>query len=166
MWPFGRKAQSATAEVAGSGSGTARVLTFISPYESEALGGIPWEAVVGEFSGGPGDMSVESFRPNPAFVAFLHETIRLWGPRDPELRASARSHSNGWIYIIDLRTPEGPLGRVPPEDIIGAFQVAGGEIVEGSYERCATHRVYTHNGMCQLPGALTQAFVRRLLPVS
>jgi len=105
---------------------------------------------------------VETFRPNPAFVTFLHETIKVWGPNDPEFRASVRNQEDGWVYIIDLRTPDGPQGRVPPEDIIGASQVIGGQIAADSYQPMPTHLVYSRQGMCQLPGSLTQALVRRL----
>jgi hypothetical protein len=163
MWPFSRKsrASSATA-IAATGPHKKRVLSFVSPQEAESPGGIPLQAIVGDFVGAEGDRSVESFRPNPVFETFLHDTIRIWGPDDPELRASARHQSDGWVYIIDLRTPEGPLGRVPPEDIIGAFQVIGGLIVAGSYQATGTHLVYSRHGVCQLPGSLTQALVRRL----
>ncbi len=160
MWPF--RKESPGRGVAEPRAQKKRVLSFLSPQETEALGGIPIQAVVGEFVGEEGDPSVESFRPNPVFTAFLHETIRRWGPRDAELRAAARDQGNGWIYIIDLRTPEGPQGRVPPEDIIGGFQVAAGEIVVESYRSLPTHRVYTRNGMCQLPESLREALVRRL----
>jgi hypothetical protein len=162
MWPFSKKSQPPTSGIVTTGSDRRRVLSFLSPQEAERLGGIPLQAVVGEFVGAANDTSVETFRPNPAFVTFLHETIKVWGPTDPELRTSARMHENGWVYLIDLRTPDGPQGRVPPEDIIGAFQVIGGQIVADSYQPMPSHLVYSRQGMCRLPGSLTQALVGRL----
>jgi hypothetical protein len=111
-------------------------------------------------------MSVEAFRQNPAFVDFMHEVIRTTGPNDPELREAAQEQRDGWVYIIDLRTPEGPGGRVPPEDIIGAFEVQDGQIVADSYQASSTHRVYTNDGMVCLPPSLRRALVKRLPKVS
>jgi hypothetical protein len=36
------------------------------------------------------------------------------------------------VYLLDARTPD-PSGRVPPHDIIGAFDVRDGALVTGSY---------------------------------
>ena len=139
-----------------------QVLSLLSPLETQALGGIPPQAIVGVFDGPPGDISVAAFKPSPVFVAFLHETIRAWGPADAELRAAARAQGDGWIYIIDLRTPEGPQGRVPAEDIVGAFQAVGGEIQPDSYQPCSAHRTYTEHGMCVLAPTLRAALIARL----
>ena len=165
MWPFSKERPPSDPVIAVAGPGKKRVLSFVSPQEAESLGGIPLQAVVGEFSGDAGDISVGSFRPNPGFAAFLHDANPNLEPDDPELRASARNQNDGWVYLIDLRTPEGPRGRVP-EDIVGAFQVIDGQIVPESYQPVPTHLVYTRNGMCQLPGSLTQALVQRLPRVS
>ena len=165
VWPFRRKRMHGRHNPLTTVTDR-RVLSFVSPEEAQVLGGIPIQAVVGEFEGEAEDFSVGSFRPNPLFSAFLHKTIQTWGPEDPELRAAARGQASGWIYIIDLRTPEGPQGRVPAEDIVGAFQVQGGEIIGASYQPLPTHLVYTHNGMCRLPASLRIAMIRRLPKVT
>src|SRR5215469_894046 len=71
--------------------------------------GLPTVAIQGTFT--DSKCSVEGFRVNPAFVDFMHEVIRTAGPSDPNLQAAAAEQGNGWVYIIDLRTPEGPLGN-------------------------------------------------------
>ena len=83
-------------------------------------------------------------------------------PKTQGLQAAAAQQVDGWVYIIDLRTPESPQGRVPPEDIIGAFEVRSGEVVPGSYQASEEHRVLTENGLVQLPSSLREAFVREL----
>ena len=162
MWPFRQKRTPPHADVPAPGGQPFRVLSLLTPEETQALGGIPPQAIIGMFPGAVGDMSVASFRPSPVFAAFLDETIRAWGPDDPELRAAARAQGDGWIYIIDLRTPEGPQGRVPAEDIIGAFEAVGGAIVAESYQALPTHRLYTEHGPCLPPPTLRAALVRRL----
>lgn len=65
-------------------------------------------------------------------------------------------------YIIDLRTPEGPHGRVPAEDIIGGFEVNHGHILPESYWANQDHRLVTSNGIMVLPKSLRTAWVKQL----
>jgi hypothetical protein len=138
----------------------AKVMTFISPEEVQALGWMPIEAIAGFLVGAP--PTTETFRPNPRFIEFMHQVIRTSAPFDLDLRAAAREQKNGWVYIIDLRTPEGPQGQVPAEDIIGAFQVRNGEIIPDSYEANDRHHVFSRRGLVSLPPSLRAAFFARL----
>ena len=61
----------------------------------------------------------------------------------------------GWVYVIDQRTRT-PQGRIPPEDIIGAFAVQRGQVVPASYQRCPQHLILSADGFFQL-GAELQA---------
>jgi len=149
---------------AGGGEATregARVLSFLAPDQVARLGRLPPEGMVGRLSGDTLDEA--GFQANPAFVEFLHEVIRTAGPDDPGLRAAAAAQGEGWVYVIDLRTPGGPQGRVPPEDIVGGFKVEAGRMVEGSYWPNAKHRVFTRHGMVQLPPPLHEALVQELV---
>jgi hypothetical protein len=137
-----------------------RVVSILTPDEARGLGGLPKKAVVGTLAELAGE--VEQFRPNPAFVEFMHEVIRSVGPGDAGLRAAAAAQGEGWVYVVDLRTPEGPQGRVPPEDIVGGFAVANGEIVEGSYRANDAHVLLTRNGVVSLPEPLRRALLERL----
>jgi hypothetical protein len=136
------------------------VLSILSPHEVQALGGLPVEGIAGRFEGEA--ISVDTFRQNPAFVEFMHRMIETAGPDDRDMQAAAQEQGDGWVYVIDLRTPEGPSGAVPPEDIIGAFEVQGGRIIAGSYRANANHRVYTTNGLVSLPPSIRRAFVEQL----
>ncbi|MCC7126924.1 MAG: hypothetical protein IT178_18910 [Acidobacteria bacterium] len=129
----------------------------------QALGGLPAEAIAGAFDG---DGLVETFRQNPRFVEFMHAVIRTAGPTDPDLQLAAQAQHDGWIYVIDLRTPEGPAGRVPPEDVIGAFEVRSGHVVPDSYQPNDAHRVFAANGLVRLPRGLFEAFLEALPRVS
>lgn len=136
------------------------VLSILTPDEVHSLGGLPPDAVAGTLSGD--DRTVDGFRPNPRFVALMHEVIRTAASSDPGLSAAARAQGDGWVYVIDLRTPEGPQGNIPPEDIIGAFEVRQGELVPDSYRANDGHRVFTENGLVTLPPSLRAALVERL----
>ena len=154
MWPFRRNRPPPARPPAQ------RVLSFLAPDEVQALGHLPGPAILGVYDG-PTD-SLESFRPNRTFVELLHRVVVEVGVRSPELAAGARTQGEGWLYVIDPRTPEGADGRVGPEDIIGAFEVRGGQLVPGSYQPSEHYRVLTENGMTRLTPAQREAFVAAL----
>ena len=136
------------------------VLSILSPAEIAALGGLPREAIVGVYRDGV--PTLDRFRANPGFLNYLHEFIRTAGPNVQELRDAAASQVSGWVYIVDLRTPEGPWGNVPPEDIIGAFKVAEGRLIEASYWSNNQYQAFTRAGTIQLPAGLRREFFRVL----
>jgi hypothetical protein len=87
--------------------------------------GLAPEAIVGVLSerwNSSMRITPELFARNSVFVDFLHNVIAADGPSDPGFQAEARRLGDGWVYVIDQRTPS-PAGPVPPEDIIGAFTV-------------------------------------------
>lgn len=137
-----------------------QVISLLSPEQVRALGWLPAEAIAGTFDGDR--VSAETFRQNPTFVEFMHTVIGNAGPDDRELQLAAQAQHDGWVYVIDLRTPEGPDGRVPNEDIIGAFEVRNGRVVPDSYHANDAYRVFAANGLVRLPPGLLQAFVEAL----
>lgn len=137
-----------------------QVRSLLAPEEVAALGGMPPEAVAGTY---PGEsLALEDFRPNPVFIDFLHQVISTAGPHLPDMIAAARQQGEGWLYVIDGRTPNGPQGQVPFEDIIGGFQVESGEIIAGSYWPNEKHAVLTPDGLVTLNASLREAFVEAL----
>lgn len=140
---------------------SARALSFLTPEQVSRLGQLPGEGVVGFFTGeGSGE---QGFRPNRVFIDFMHEVLRTKGPEDAGLQAAAAAQGEGWVYVIDLRTPEGPQGRVPFHDVVGAFKVEAGLIVEGSYWANEDHRVFTRDGMVRLASSLHEALVEGVM---
>ncbi len=102
-------------------------VTLLTPEQFFSRG-LASEAIVGGLSrplaaGEP--ITPEVFARNPVFVEFLHAVIARRGPSLPGLIAEAERQGEGWVYLIDQRTRT-PGGRVPPEDIIGAFEARGG----------------------------------------
>ena len=82
--------------------------------------GLRPQAIMGLLLRPPGSeqpITPEGFSPNPAFIDFMHGVIARRGPEMQELIASAQRQREGWIYVIDQRTPD-PQGKVGPEDIV------------------------------------------------
>jgi hypothetical protein len=155
-WPFGRRRQ----ELPETASDTVRVLSILTP-EQCAPQGVPGLAIQGAFT--DADCTLAGFKPNLDFVNFMHQVIRTAGPLDPGIRQAAAEQENGFLYVIDLRTPDGPHANVPWEDIIGWFKVEKAQLVPGSYEPNQDHRILTENGPVQLPPTLRQVLINALL---
>lgn len=161
LWPFRRK-EEPPAE-SGAADEALQVLAVLSMEEVNALGGLPSEAMIGLVGKGSKrpKLSAKTFRPNPTFSAFMHHVIDTFGRHDPELKEAARQQVRGSVCVIDLRTPEGVMGHVPPEDIIGMFEVASGKL--GTYHPNDKHVLFSENGEVQLPPALQALHIRELL---
>lgn len=118
--------------------------------------GVVGEAILGSIAGrttSDGGIEPDGFTPNPHFVAFMQDLIAAHGPALVACRNAARAQGSGWLYVIDERTPT-PGDAVPPEDILGCFRVADGEIVAGSYQPNPNHRLVTARGITHPPAEL------------
>jgi hypothetical protein len=148
-----------TADRLASFGPTTRVLSYLKP-DIAFHSGLPNAAIAGTFraeSDAPDD-----FVANPEFLELLHQVIIEHVPGSPGFAEAARKQGNGSISIIDHRTPDGPMGNVPPEDIIGAFAVVNGAASAQTYHRNPHYRVYTRNGLTRLPAPLHAILVDKL----
>jgi hypothetical protein len=84
--------------------------------------GLSTESIIGTVPLGGDQIAPSNFTPNPVFVDYLHKFVARHTPALPEFQADVKRQKNGWVYIIDFRTGD-VNGAVPPEDIIGAFEV-------------------------------------------
>ncbi len=119
--------------------------------------------IVGQFAcvDGKPQLTPAAFSPGQAFNAFLHQSIARHAPTLADYVASGRAQGEGYLYILDGRTPT-PQGRVPMEDIIGGFRVVAGQINAEGYWRCEEHRLYTERGFFQLEPGLLAALLEDL----
>jgi hypothetical protein len=83
-------------------------------------------------------------------VQLLHQVIADHIAASPGIRLEGKRQGDGYVYLLDGRTPQ-PDGQVPPEDIIGAVAVHGGSVVPGSYQHNPNHRLLTADGWFVLP---------------
>lgn len=138
-------------------------VTLVSP-ESSLQHGLAPEAIVGVLSRplNPGEqITPQVFARNRMFVEFLHEVIARHVPSEPSCRTEARRLGSGWLYIIDQRTAT-PAGDVPPEDIVGSFEVKDGDIVPSSYRSNPKHVILSANGFFQLSQFLHSCLLKEL----
>jgi hypothetical protein len=140
----------------------------VSPVDARWLSehgyGLAEQAIVGVLSrriDDGGEIVPENFRPNQPFVDFLHELLAAEAPQTDDARLQAARQREGYLYLIDGRTPD-PGGRVPPEDIIGAIAIQAGKLMPGTYQRNDRHRLLTSNGFFVLSAELEVTLLNRL----
>jgi hypothetical protein len=130
------------------------VKKFVSylPHEFVMKHGLMGEGVLGQLRRpleGSEPISPEVFIQNRSFVDFMHGVIQRRAPETAGLAAEAQRQGEGWVYIVDQRTPN-PSGDVPPQDVVGAFEVKGGSVEPNSYQANKRHRVMTADGFVDL----------------
>ncbi len=126
--------------------------------------GLPGPAIIGRLrehreAGAP--LTPDNLEVNDEFVDFLHDIIARETPNDPAFQRAVKRQRDGWMYVIDRRTPT-PAGEVPAEDILGAFRIENGEAVPGSYQRMKTHRIVSERGLFQLDDYLQPKLIEAL----
>ena len=137
-----------------------KLLCLLTPEEVQKIGRLPLKAICGEFESD--EWLPEFFKVNPVFVDFMHSIIGTKGSSLSSLSEAARHQKEGYLYIIDFRTSEGIMGNVPDEDIVGAFKVENGKVVENSYQRNDLYKVFTKNGLVKLPPPLAELLIEEL----
>ncbi len=128
-----------------SDKGIFTALSLLTPEDGFA-GGIPPQAIIGTLAGNVSRIRPSDFKPNGAFIAFLHMVIKRYAPLNTELQKAAKREHEGWIYIIDCRVGD-PQGAVEPEDIIGAFKIESGKIAPESYQPNTKHLLVSEWGI-------------------
>jgi hypothetical protein len=134
------------------------------PHERLFARGLAPEAIIGVLLRPlePGEAITPAvFARNRVFVDFMHGVIARRGPKLPGLIAEAQRQGDGWVYIIDQRTRT-PQGAVPPEDIIVAFEVRGGQVVPDSYCPSPSHIILTADGFFRLGVELQTCLLEEL----
>jgi hypothetical protein len=144
------------------GSGERNVVSLLGP-EWVFQQGLHPEAVIAVLPDGADldDITPTDVRENGPFLRLLSRVIFENAERCSLLRREAEVQGNGYIYLLDGRTLN-PGGRVPPEDIIGAFEVRAGALVSGSYQQNSRHRLFTTDGWFRLPAEIENALLARL----
>jgi hypothetical protein len=139
-------------------------ISLLAFEQVEAQGGLAPEAVVGvltERIDADEALTPASFARNRAFLDFMHEVVARRGPRLPGIVAQAHRIREGQLVIVDRRTPS-PEVAVPPEDVVGSFEVKGGAVIPGSYRRSPDHAILTEDGFFDLGPELMPCLLAEL----
>jgi hypothetical protein len=91
----------------------------------------------------------------------MHSVIAREAPKLKSFQSEAKKQNNGWVYVIDRRTQD-PKGEVPKEDVVGAFEVKNGNMVEGSYAANKNHRILSARGFFDLGTELYELLLAEL----
>jgi hypothetical protein len=91
----------------------------------------------------------------------MHRVIADNCHHQPGCQAEAKRLGEGWVYVIDQRTPT-PEGPIPLEDIIGGVEVKRGEIVPNSYRANPKHQILSTKGFFRLDPGLRTCLLREL----
>ena len=133
-----------------------RYYLSLLPHEVGFQIGLPTEAVIGELVDGPDHFEHEHFVQNDVFVTFLHHVIAKHVYACPGLVAEGQRQRNGYVYLIDSRTPT-PDGAVPPEDIIGVVEVEDGQL--HSYRGSPKYQLFAQSGLISLDPWLEERLI-------
>ena len=139
-------------------------LVTVLPSEEMFTNGLIPEAIVGVLKAPLKEgeaIKPENFVRNKVFNEFMHEVIARVGPDSKGLQAEARRQGEGWVYLIDGRTKT-PEGQVPPQDIIGGFEVKAGQLVARTYKRNPKHVLLSQAGFFRLPVELNELLKKEL----
>lgn len=134
----------------------------LTPQDQLSVRGIAPQEIVGQIIDPnlPG-VAPDNFARNRVFVEFLHAVIARHGPSLPGLIAEAQRQGEGLVVIVDGRA-ETPADAVPPEDVVGAFQVADGRIVADSYRANPNHRILSARGFFRIDPELQRHLLEEL----
>lgn len=144
----------------------------LTPIPSDMMfkQGLVPEAIVGvlrQLSNieGDGGFTPKDFVRNRVFADLLHRVVADHAPELIEYQAQAKKQREGWVYVIDGRTPA-PKGLIPARDILGAFAVREGAITPNSYVRNDQHFLYTQDGFFQLHEVLKSKLMEKILTLN
>ena len=129
------------------------MLSFI-PHEEAFENGINNKAVVGYLIDPNAPVLHENITYNPSFIYLFHKTVKETSVNSKQLSEAALKQNSGYIYIIDLRDKNRP--NTKPQDIIGAFKLDEGRIVEDSYSPNPNYQLISEDGAFKLPDDFIQ----------
>ncbi|MEZ6057224.1 MAG: hypothetical protein R3C01_11025 [Planctomycetaceae bacterium] len=143
--------------------GQHRYFATLLPHDEVFASGLPPEAILGEFTRGPQMLTYEAFEQNPQFIEFLADTIRKHVSSCPGLIDAMQRQQDGFIDILDDRTPATSNG-VLQADLIGRVEIKRGEMI--GFRASPQYRLMTANGFMQLDPWLKERLVAELTAIA
>ena len=137
---------------------------YFSPLTLEQVNrktGLRVEAILGWLKDPRAEVNPDNFVENAAYIRFLHETIGKYFEQCPSLAAEAHRVANGFVYILDGRTPRQTDRQLPAEDLIGIVEVREGDLSE--YRPADGYRLLTTSGFPVLEPWLHERLIEELM---
>ncbi len=101
------------------------------------------------------------FTEHMPFKRWLHGLIEEHLPKQAPFQEEGKKVKDGYVYAIDKRTKK-LKGDIPLQDIIGAFNFENGQIVPGSYLPNQNYKLFTVEGLFQLPFSLESILAEQI----
>ena len=135
---------------------------YVSPlsHEHGFKVGLRTEAIMGELTDGPENITHDHFKQNTVFIQFLAWVIGKHSNACPGLIAETERQQDGYVYILDQRTPT-PDDGVSPEDIIGGVEIQHGKMLR--FHASPKYQILTNDGFMQLERFLHERLIEELL---
>lgn len=102
---------------------------------------------------------------NKDFLVYVHSLVRDSMVNDPQVLARAEEQPNGFVFIVDRRSPgteNGAAEHVDKEDIIGIFVCHDRKTDVSRYRPNPDYLLITEKGIGQFPEAV-EAELKKLL---
>lgn len=103
----------------------------VLPQDEVMRKGLLRQAIAGTIEGAFDKNTVfdgSNFQPNREYIELLHAVIEKYGPGIEQLQTEAQRQQSGSVVVFDRRIGDIDAG-VPPEDIIGLFEVENGKLL-------------------------------------
>lgn len=139
--------------------------TFVTFLPTETINstGLKESTIAGIIKNPHEKLEPNNFIENGAFKETIKSFFDYIASKDNELIDSAKNSNDEWIYIIDQRNKD-PLGNVPPDDIIGVFQVVDRKLSE--FKVNPNYRLMTVDGILNLGKDKNKDFTDYLISVA
>ena len=144
-------------------NGSHRYFASFLPHDTGFTAGLSPQAIIGEFTRGPDEQTPDAFQQNPQFIQFIADVIGKHASACPGLIEAIEREQNGFVYILDERTPT-PGEEVPPEDVIGGLEIENGEVLQ--FHGSQNYRILTEDGFMQLNGWLKERLIEELIVIA
>ncbi|HEU4717092.1 MAG TPA: hypothetical protein VFU15_04635 [Bacteroidia bacterium] len=143
----------------------AETLHLLTPFSNEELAGnnSRSEFFIGRLVKPEEGVKPENISFNLDFLVAMHQVVREVMAEDPEVTEKAKEQENGFVFIVDRRSPED--SEVEKEDIIGIFLCNERKTDAARYRPNPDYKLISKRGMGMLPMTAEVELKRRILEV-
>ena len=142
-----------------------KTLHLLSPIGKEELGKLKSRSqlFLGRLIDPEKEIVHENISYNADFLVVLHRVIRDLMVNDPDVIAQAKAQPNGFVFIVDQRSPG--EGEVEKEDVIGIFLVNENKTDVSRYRPNPDYKLISKRGPGKFPDEVEMELMRVLLDI-
>ena len=107
------------------------------------------------------EITHENISYNADFLVVLHQIIRDLMVNDPDVISQAKSQPNGFVFIVDRRSPEN--SEVEKEDVIGIFLVNENKTDVTRYRPNPDYKLISKRGAGKFPDEVEMELMKVLM---